>query len=1855
MRYSLYPAFWVFILFAAYTASGQSIQLSFSSNPPSCNGYTNGNANVNPSGGTQPYTYQWNNGQTGQTNFGLGSGVYSVTVSDQNGQTASGSTTLGQPVAVTAAIGASGFNCRVNGVLTGLPGNGVAPYTYHWSTGANTASINVNAFGIYYLTVTDANGCGAVANKYVAPALLVDVIVQNIPCASLPNGGSAQAAVAGGVTPYTYSWNNFSNTQSIQNLSQGAYTVTVTDANGCTASDNGIVTQPSPLNATFTVNAPACGGNNGSATVQGIGGTAPYVYNWVSLGLTGPTQNNLAPGTYYVCIFDANNCQKDIEVVIPAVTGLNVSLILTKAECPGVDNGTATAIVNPPGNFNYAWNIQSGNFPQINGIPANTVVSVTVTDPATGCVGTATGVVGTHNQVHVSVTDVDVACVGDSTGSAIAVASSGAMPYSYVWTFPDSTLVNGPQITGLTVGAYLVVVTDVKGCTAAGVADISGAAGPQADFSVEPLNCDGDSIKMLFFDQSVDPTNSIISWHWVITRSDGSQIQFNQQNPPVLTLPYLETGTVQLTVTSANGCTDVTTGPFQVTGTPVVNVTLTTPGFTCENLSVPITVSGDQNYIYTWSPLTGLTPIPNSASVIADPDTTTTYTLLVMNGLCSDTFSVEVVRHDVLELSVLSDSIVTCDSLATLSASVNVANATIVWYNSSQDSIGNTPVIVVSAGPATFYTVVATDVFDCTKTDTVSVVGQAVAISLNISGPTFSCDNLPVLITVNGAPDNIYTWSPTTGLVFNPNATNVIADPDTTTIYQLIAQNALCADTVEVEIVRHIPINLSAGPDVFTCDSTATLTATVSTANTTFVWYNANGDSISNAPVLVVSAGGTNTYTVIATDAFDCTETDSVSVTGGTLDVTVSVDTSGSFCDNLPVSITVSGAAGTTYTWIPTTGLTFNPDALNVIANPAVTTIYQLAVQNGDCKDTIPVEIIRHIPIVVTAGPDLITCDSSAIITAIANAANVSFVWYNANGDSIANTAVLVVAVSGQMAIYSVVATDSLNCSVTDQINVLKGQIDVTVNFSTPGSFCDNLPVEITVTGTAGNTYSWFPLTDLTFNPDSANVIADPDVSTVYQLMAQNGVCSDTIPVEIQRHVPIGLTVSADTVKTCNPTAELTATVSVANATVKWVNSAGVTVHNGLTYTVSTATNETFTVIATDAFDCTETKTVTVLAILASIEVDAATPDSTCENTPFSIVINNLDPSDVLSYQWSTGGLVFTPPNTLSGPAGNYTVTVIATNQYECADTLNIPLTLTPKQNLDGMINIDLCRGKSVRFENTSGIPGTWNFGDGTAGSPLNPVTHNYAVDGTYIVFFTPDASVCANSFTDTISVLPEQAVKATATSTYIDCGVNALIQFTGNAVPLNPGLSWNWTFSAGTPNSSTQQSTSILFGEEGMVTATLIVTDQNHCADTTSIQALVQVINESIMGDTSVCMGQSVQLNPVAGSPNYQYAWVANPFDSTLIAGDPSPVVTPMDTTTYTLIITNGLCSAEFSTTVTPIPAATLEIDDHVVVACTDAPVTLHIKNSNATSFTWSNSPSFPNPPLGTDSTLVVSADPGVYYIMASIGTECVAIDSIVVRNEAFNLSGNNDTICVGSSANLNVITSDPDQQLTYEWVPALDPVPNPKPSPASSTSYQVIATNEFGCKDTASLYVHVREYVSVTAQVTGPDTLLLGDSTTLLATGSGATDIFYAWTPSGGLSNPFGAETSATVEETTVFTVTASADDRCPDTAQVTVVFREYICGEPFIFVPNAFTPNNDNNNDLFIVRGINISSLRFIVWDRWGEIVYETTDPQATGWDGTYRGKDATPDAYAWYLEVVCGNGGTYKAKGDVTLLK
>src|SRR5690606_26061728 len=225
------------------------------------------------------------------------------------------------------------------------------------------------------------------------------------------NGGSNGAinlTPAGGVGPYTYVWNSGATTEDRTGLTAGSYSVTITDANGCTATINNIVvTQPTVVNATAgaQTNVSCNGGTNGSATVTVTGGTGAYTYSWAPSGGTAATATGLAAGTYTVTVTDANGCTDTQSFTITQSAALTAALTTTNVSCPGAADGTASAAVTGgTGAYTYSWAPSGGTAATATGLTAG-IYAVTVTD-ANGCTVTQSVTVTTTPDVTAPVPDV---------------------------------------------------------------------------------------------------------------------------------------------------------------------------------------------------------------------------------------------------------------------------------------------------------------------------------------------------------------------------------------------------------------------------------------------------------------------------------------------------------------------------------------------------------------------------------------------------------------------------------------------------------------------------------------------------------------------------------------------------------------------------------------------------------------------------------------------------------------------------------------------------------------------------------------------------------------------------------------------------------------------------------------------------------------------------------------------------------------------------------------------------------------------------------------------------------------------------------------------------------------------------------------------------------------------------------------------------------------------------------------------------------------------------------------------------------------------------------------------------------
>ena len=281
----------------------------------SCNGACDGSINALVTGGTQPYSYLWSTGATTSSISGLCAAYYSLTVTDANGEVEHASNSIAEPAVLLVNLNPTNPTCpgSCNGALAsvvsgGRPGNN--GYIYLWSTGSTSSNISGLCAGAYSVTVRDSRGC--IANN--SSTLSNDPLLLDI--SSTPENcfqdceGIANAIVSGGTQPYNFVWSNGAQSAEAGKLCSGVYTVTVSDANGCSISGSVTITGPSKgLTAACVVlaNESAPGAANGSMNASGDGGNAPYSFVW-SNGATTALNSNLVAGIYTVTVSDAKGC-----------------------------------------------------------------------------------------------------------------------------------------------------------------------------------------------------------------------------------------------------------------------------------------------------------------------------------------------------------------------------------------------------------------------------------------------------------------------------------------------------------------------------------------------------------------------------------------------------------------------------------------------------------------------------------------------------------------------------------------------------------------------------------------------------------------------------------------------------------------------------------------------------------------------------------------------------------------------------------------------------------------------------------------------------------------------------------------------------------------------------------------------------------------------------------------------------------------------------------------------------------------------------------------------------------------------------------------------------------------------------------------------------------------------------------------------------------------------------------------------------------------------------------------------------------------------------------------------------------
>ncbi len=730
-----------------------------SSTPPFCTGDANGTAIIVPIGGNGSYSYQWNTTptQTSDTAINLSGGNYAFTITDIKNCTYSDTVSVIDPLPLISSISGTNINCHqvMDGTATVTPSGGTAPYFYHWNTTTQTDSfVNSLDTGWHYVTVTDAANCISTDSVHLIEPLILGVTFTSTPVSCHGgNDGTATATVTGGVFPYSYLWQNGVITPIGTGLSAGWNMVTITDANNCILIDSVNISEPNPMDLTFTANEVDCYGNStGTAQVIATGGVGNYTFQWN----TNPVQTifnpkNLPAGFHTVTVTDGNNCTiiDSVEVIQPTAP-ISISFVTNSPSCNGFSDGSATAITTGGtpgfGGYSYTWNTGQSS-PTTSNIGAGTF-TITVTD-SRGCTFIDAVSVIEPTPITAVLSQQAASCYGENDAKAFITASGGTPDpnnqYTYLWgTIPVQ---QGQQAINLTGGqTYTVTITDENNCVLIKNITINHPMPLVALPSFTDALCN----------ESADGTGTISP----IGGTPPYQYQWdaNANNQITQTATNLDVGIYNVTLTDFNNCTQDTFITISEPSSLVTSISSTDN--LCKNAnegSITVLIAGGTPwYNYDWNDasLDDSSTIENLFAGI--------YTVTITDGNgCTiiETVTIDEPKDDISTVYNIDD--VSCfgerDGQLQITAAGDYPP-----FEFSRDGVNYNNANIWNGLPAADYEVFVRDNLGCIFKDTINI-SQPAELTVDLGEDIWLTmgEKTPIVPTIqNGTIPYFYTWTP---------------------------------------------------------------------------------------------------------------------------------------------------------------------------------------------------------------------------------------------------------------------------------------------------------------------------------------------------------------------------------------------------------------------------------------------------------------------------------------------------------------------------------------------------------------------------------------------------------------------------------------------------------------------------------------------------------------------------------------------------------------------------------------------------------------------------------------------------------------------------------------------------------------------------------------------------------------------------------------------------------------------------------------------------------------------------------------------------------------------------------------
>jgi gliding motility-associated-like protein len=1827
-------------------------------------------------------------------NFGSTAGTISVTAVGSCGTaTAAVTVSLSPALNLTVTPNTSTVCAGTSATLTA---SGATNYT--WSPSGTLSSVNGTSVTasptittIYTIIGSTGTCTGSTTSTVTVGGALTLTVTPNT---STICPGTSVTLSASGAANYTWSPSatlSSANGTTVSATPSLSTTYTVLGASGsCTGTATAIITIGGSLTLTVTPNtSTVC---PGTPVVLTASGAANYTWSpSATLSSANGATVTASPtsGTNYTVIGASGACTGSATANISMSAGLTLTLT---SNTPTVCVTNPSALLDVNGATTYTWfpaaTLSSPNGPNVTASP---LVNTTYT--VLGSTGTCTGVATINIGIGVCVSSAcDLALIRSTLTGAGNIELLG-MDNTCSLYFINPQYMTGPQAQSYaqTFGANLISVQ---------------SASENADL-VQALSNQGYSAEVIWIGYSDALSEGNYVWY------DGAPLSYSNWAPGEpnnaggnenCTQIYPDggwndlncSGYNSLSVIEVNICPQVSVVNVPPTHCPLTNVTM--------NAS---TLLGSPNYTYTWVQ-TGTSSFTTSStgSSLNDQITVTSTGANTFTVFTEDRYSCP--QSTTVSLSVFPTPTITANT-ATICAGQQTATltangaATYSWIPGT--GLSSTTGAVVTGTPSTTqnYTVIGMDANGCLNGTLTSIVVNPVP-NITVSPNVTICPSDATVLTANGTTS--YTWSPSSSLS-SANGASVTATPTTPTIYTvqaasadgcttmgsvsvnvsnngflpnvyIVQKNSLC-DTSTLNWLNvtsvtpslaqgnlpngvtftatHSGGGLSTTPTMFS-GATFPTTYSVPIAATTIrndlagtfnfcfsqpvinpqIAFASIGQAAlpititTGAPYQVLWTGVNMTYvnstTLIGAEGFtiirfpgthtcitfDYSNNESyINLAFGVMEA----DCQGEpICPGTPLELIGNGA--TSYTW--STGA----NTTTITPAPFTTTTYSLTGANSDgCVNTAVTTVTVNPTPTITVNSSTI-CVGQQTATLTATGAD-TYTWSPGTGLS-TTTGSIVTGNPGTTQNYIITGTDLNGCINDTTASITVNPLPtITVNSA---SICIGQQTA-TLVANGANTYTWSPAVNLSASLGTT-VTGAPAATESYTITGEdNNGCvnigSSTITVN---SLPI-ITANTSTICVGQQTATLTANGAT---TYSWIPGTGLSATNLAVVTGTPNATQNYTVAGMDANGCISGTTTTITVnSLPIITVNSAT---ICVGQQTA----TLTAAGATTYSWIPGtGLSATNVAVVTGTPGatqNYTVAGMDANG--CINGTVTAITVNPLPIISVSPDMTVCPLSANTLTASGASTYTWSPNiylntNTTANVLCTPsVTTTYTIDGT-------SSLSCTNTAVMTIAVANTVVVTGlaglTPSTTICPLG-SALLTATGaTTYAWSPSL----TLSASTG--------SVVSASPATSTTYTVIGSTSTCTNSAEVVVTVTVNPTLAVTPTQsvICSGNTSTLTANGAST---YTW--SPAATLSSANGSNVNASPTVTTIYNITGASPLgCLSSTTTTVTVVSTPTVNATSSPSMICAGSSSTLSALG--ATDYTWSpsgnlsnvnGSPTVATPPLTTTYTVI-----GTNGIPPFTCPDTKTVQVIVIPNPTLT-PGPVTPFCEGQSNLLYAVGAN-----TYTWSPSTgvshihDSTTTVKPPLPGTFIYTVTGTTN-NCIGTATVEIVVNPLPILDA---GIDSTINIDNTIVL-TGIGNTMVGFINASTGvPLECNYCPTVTVNPQESTCYTLEGISALGCRNTDEVCVTVTK----DWDVFIPNAFTPNGDLNNEVFIPVGYGIDKIQLLIFDRWGHQIFKS-EGQIVGWDGTNKGKICEQGVYIYKVEITAMSGEKRQKTGHVTLL-